>query len=722
MHNCAHALYSMKKLYICTILLFVSLPFFAQRRSMSQAMNIIREQTTNSISISKSKEMNGIPDTQQINTVYAPYYFIKDSINGKTFIVSGDERMYSILGEFESVADNSELPAALLDILKLYEERYKAIDGIDKQSSMPITLEDVSPIISSVWGQGTPFNDKCPTGTPSGCVATAMAQIMNHYKYPNKGNGRFSYTTRTRWYNCSCDFSNTNFIWDNIKLDYSNEPNNTSRAAVADLLYACGVSVSMDYDKDGSGAYCVDIPFALSEYFRYNKNIICINRSYYSTSEWYSLLSKELTEGRPVIYTGVDSRTGGHAFIVDGSRSEDGKVHVNWGWNGKFDGYYHLDAMNPDKYKFSSNQNMIIHITPDDTGIREDIFYMNDFYVSSSLQMNTSCAFTLGGLLCFSNKSTYADNRNRFSGYAGLALFDSNNHFLRTLCETEIKEMNAYSTKKSITLSFTPNGEMLPDGEYLIKPYVRPLDIEIITPIRTLRGEKDSYKLTIIDGAINGGKAPQPEDNSEIVWMETFEQEALNISVFNKTVIGNSSWRERMVMMISETLPEAYNGKGYAYLDFYNTSLNGARSVNQLKTNSIFLNSNNDYTLSFAYRKYSRNMESQESITIKSSTDGLNWTDLEELSVLNTSQWLTETLDVPYSQHIYLLLEGSIGRGSSLFIDNICLRKKDKTGITTVSNRQENDVIYDFMGRKKNKDEISNSGIYIINGRKYLIK
>ena len=238
-------------------------------------------------------------------------------------------------------ASIGEYPEGLKSLISLYIEEYNILQSVESEDSdMIIHLSsaapEISPLLKTRWGQNSPFNDKCPRGCPSGCVATAMAQIMNYYEYPDMGLGYFSYTSRSRMLKLSYDFGANSFSWSDMADYYSTFTNESQKEAVSNLLFACGVSVSMDYNNNGSGAYDIDVPFALINYFNYNDNTICLQRDYYDSEEWFSRLYTELKEGRPVLYCGADSKQGGHAFVVDGCRSSDNKVHVNWGWDGNF--------------------------------------------------------------------------------------------------------------------------------------------------------------------------------------------------------------------------------------------------------------------------------------------------------------------------------------------------------------------------------------------------
>ena len=205
----------------------------------------------------------------------------------------------------------------------------------------------VAPLIQTFWDQDDPYNQLCPTvsgtATYTGCVATAMAQVMKFWNWPIQGNGSKSY----RWNSqtLSVNFGNTTYDWANMTNTYDENSTEAQQTAVATLMYHCGVSVSMSYGTDGSGAYSTDVDDALTSYFRYNSSTISYKTKQSYPSSWLDLLKTDLNAGRPVYYSGSGTG-GGHAFVCDGYDS-DNYFHFNWGWSGMYDGYFLVSNLNP---------------------------------------------------------------------------------------------------------------------------------------------------------------------------------------------------------------------------------------------------------------------------------------------------------------------------------------------------------------------------------------
>lgn len=202
----------------------------------------------------------------------------------------------------------------------------------------------VGPLIQTKWNQRSPYNDLCPSGTVTGCVATAMAQVMKFWEHPTMGTDSHSYT----WNNqtLSADFGATTYDWDNMTNTYNSSSNETQKLAVATLMYHCGVSVEMKYNTSSS-AKTYDVMSALQTYFSYAPCMRYKSKNGYSHEVWITMLKRELYDGRPLQYRGSDAGgNGGHSFVCDGYDSDD-NFHFNWGWGSYCDGYYSISNMNP---------------------------------------------------------------------------------------------------------------------------------------------------------------------------------------------------------------------------------------------------------------------------------------------------------------------------------------------------------------------------------------
>lgn len=219
-------------------------------------------------------------------------------------------------------------------------------------------LPVVEPLIQQRWDQGTPFNLYVPSGCPTGCVATAMAQIMKYWEWPVKGTGEHSYYAPLYGQQYA-NFGATTYDWANMIDYYGNGSSQEEREAVATLMYHCGVSVDMNYEPSGSGAYSGDVPGAISTYFSYTDRSAFISKGG-NYDEWITLLKSNIDQRFPIYYSGHGD-DGGHAFICDGY-DVDGLFHFNFGWGGSYNNYLLIDGEN---FEYSGSQGVVVDFVPD---------------------------------------------------------------------------------------------------------------------------------------------------------------------------------------------------------------------------------------------------------------------------------------------------------------------------------------------------------------------
>ena len=239
-------------------------------------------------------------------------------------------------------------------------------------SLLPKIKTEVKPLLTTQWGQGTPYNNNCPTAPSSsahcltGCIATAMAQVMKYYRYPVQGMGSVSYQYRgddAKQHTVEVDFTKSTYQWDLMKNNYSSSAQATTaeQDAVARLMADCGAAVQMQYGQYDSGAYDMDIAQAMVKHFGYDPSIKYMGGyEELSDSLWFCTLYEQLSAGRPVLYGGVTESYGAHSFVIDGYDKE-GRFHVVYGLGGG-DGFYDLN-----KIRYRYGRSMTINIFPAQT-------------------------------------------------------------------------------------------------------------------------------------------------------------------------------------------------------------------------------------------------------------------------------------------------------------------------------------------------------------------
>ena len=311
----------------------------------------------------------------------APYYIFNASDGQGYVIVSGDERAQEVLGYSDTGHISEEtMPCGMKMLLDLYAEEISSLpqtlqnEGgqveMDEPLSAPKKVRDsrtnINAMVSCQWGQSSPYNGQCPTSGSSrcivGCAATAMSQVLyywGHQKgYDIKATAIPAYTTRSQGIKCG-ELPATTFDWANMKDRASSD------AAAAKLCRYVGQSIEMDYGTGNSEAWGSDMAPAYREYFGIDNHVRAIFRTDYDYNEWEKFIYDEMEAGRPVILCGVyySSGWGGHGFVCDGYQVSTDKYHINWGWNGSYDGYFSLTALNSSGSTGTGSGNYSLYLT-----------------------------------------------------------------------------------------------------------------------------------------------------------------------------------------------------------------------------------------------------------------------------------------------------------------------------------------------------------------------
>ncbi len=285
------------------------------------------------------------------------YYVFNNGQNAGFVIMAGDDCADEVLGYADNGKfDPNDIPDNMEAFLKGYVEEIEAARARHSSPNntdvaVEVTRKVVAPLIQTHWNQEDPYNQMCYNNSGqqcvTGCVATALAQVMYYHKWPQGStNSVPAYTSE--YGDSFSTLSPTTFKWDKMKPVYVNtgEDDENAELAVAELMWYCGHSVKMNYNPNESGGYESYIPEALKDYFNYPGNPQWVLRDSYTTEEWDELIYNELKYGRPVLYGANTSSGSGHEFICDGYDGH-GLYHINWGWGGQSDGYFRLQALRP---------------------------------------------------------------------------------------------------------------------------------------------------------------------------------------------------------------------------------------------------------------------------------------------------------------------------------------------------------------------------------------
>ena len=352
----------MKKLLLLTaIFLFAALPLMAGRVSPETAQKAAQTFLNNNGA--KSTQLTDLSEAADFANLYI------FNANPGFVVMAADDCVQPILGySFENTFVANDMPDNVRGWLQGYNDEIQhAIESKMKATSETAKLwKDlmegntktgeatpiVGPLVQTTWNQNAPYNNLCPkrgsTRTVTGCVATAMAQVMKYWNHPAVGTGSNSYSWNSQ--TLSADFGSTTYEWANMTNKYNSNSTSAQKTAVATLMYHCGVSVNMNYNTSGNGgssASTYNVMNALQTYFSYAPFMRYKSKDDYGDELWIDMLKKELNDGRPMQYRGSDAGgAGGHSFVCDGYDSDD-NFHFNWGWGSYCDGYYSVNDMEP---------------------------------------------------------------------------------------------------------------------------------------------------------------------------------------------------------------------------------------------------------------------------------------------------------------------------------------------------------------------------------------
>lgn len=593
----------MRKKLLALALAIIPMLGFSQHRSETEAITIaqkfwgndanrakLKAVSQNRLSQAKARAMKKAAVAPTSNSKQS-FYVINDEEHNRFVIVSSDDRLYKILGFSDNgIFDSETAPIGLIDMLNNYDEQYtsvysdldKATKGVQKNYS----FTPVQPLIQSRWDQSDPYNYDCPKDIKStsgkncvtGCVATAMAQVMNFWKYPESGTGSNSYTSSTQRIYQSMDFSSVHFDWDNMLNEYNSDATETQKSAVATLMHATGVSVSMDY-ADVSGAYAIDMAYALSHFWKYNPNVSYKKKQYYSDEVWNQLILSELSEGHPILYAG-QGNSGGHQFVLDGC-NEEGMYHFNFGWDGSGDGYYTLEVLAPvyDIYGFqfplgdyTSKQEMVCYVVPHEYGQHNGEFYASSSLGLSSVKVGSSKYVMSTIYNCDANSTINISGNTGFTGEIGVGLFDKDFQFVKSLCKSNVKINGGYG--KSLWENVTFDSSTFAEGsQYYIALYAHSDKIGY-SIARTEKGAEDYYLATVKNGNISFEPMKQMGEATPIV-----NDVVTGLYNATSTLADGSavSWQINLWQDESDTtkywisnLDPMAKKKGYAYEDGWN--------------------------------------------------------------------------------------------------------------------------------------------------------
>ena len=499
-----------KNRLLVLLMLCMSIGLLAQAAPITQLQ--AKQEATNFL-LSKQKANSNLKFAAKGNTSVqaatsnnAAYYIFNIGNNQGFVIVSGDDRINPILGySDEGNFDEAKTPANMKNMLNEYAQQISMLDKVSNVKgaiaatrNVVDTRNSIAPLLTTKWDQARPYWNKCPQvqnedgeyePSYTGCVATAMSQIMKYYNYPAQttqmipsyqygyGTGNMGeYITQY-----TEDLPVTTFDWAHMIDSYNGSEDEVYTDAVATLMLYVGHAAHMTYALTASGTTDPYIPKAFNNYFDYNAQLVY--RSDYDQQAWEDMVYQELVAGRPMVYNGRAGSGGGHSFVCDGYEMGD-YYHINWGWGGLGNGYFQLAIMNPhaagigastSAEGYNIDQTAIIGITPGYSGQGQvnHVLTVYNMYYSGNRELERGS----NGFSLYKRRQvvvTAEDHIDDGTKYArGIALYDSNNNFVEM-----IASMTYYTSAISVTDKWPDSnsstyyyfGKNISNGTYKIVP------------------------------------------------------------------------------------------------------------------------------------------------------------------------------------------------------------------------------------------------------------
>ena len=664
----------------------------SEKQAHSIALNFMTERQMKSAHVQLAHKSARLASS---SSEVAYYVFNASAQDGGYVIVAGDDLAPAVLGYSDSgTFDPSDVPPAMAELLDGYAAQIQAIGRGYCAAQLPSSGAAIRPLVKACWSQNSPYNILFPflsngKHAMTGCVATAMAQVMHYYKWPSRPSQPIPAYTTKELSIFMPELPVVDFAWDQMQNTYQTTDTVSAAArAVATLSLYCAQSVNMNFMTGGSSASASDLPAVMSSYFGYKPSARYVLRMNYSSSTWNDMIYSELAASRPVVMRGANAG-GGHAFICDGYDG-NGMFHINWGWNGDSNGYFLLNVLNSDTqdlgfvsddaYGYIKNQEAVVGIEPGPGGTSVFELTSSDMTLDSYSGSRTSSSGTFSAIVSgeFHNKTSQT-----MAVDMGWGLYRGD-ELLTTLYSTYIATLrpNYYVPLKNKTLTF---GGGLTSGTYRIKPIYSERNAGKWRPCV-------GANLNYIEVTINGNSC-------------TFKGcgalGSPNYRVGNINVEGNMHPNRPLEISVELTnLGDSYNDELYMHVNGKMKAM-GLVSLEKGETGHVFYHlvpeSTGTYTLSFSFNENGSSPIATRSVTIvampaaslSASVQVLNVSDSHnrvitsdkfsvEMTVTNTG---TSRYDEDISLRLYKHIYGNTGTAVQGVKRRVSLAAGEKTTV-----------------------------------------
>jgi hypothetical protein len=473
----------MKKLYLFLAIILSFSHIFSGSVSESDALLVAKTQFKLVAHLPSINDVDGqlaysMDYHKADNSLVKAFYVFNMNNESGFVIVAGDDKITPIIAYSDEGAFNgNDLPEGVNKLMMMYRNQIANIaNDVNILAHPSITSKwdayindrvvisssrstNVGPLTTTKWSQSPYYNKDCPgVDAPTGCVQTAITQVMKYWNHPVQGKGNYSFNHNV-YGTLSANFGSTTYDWANMPIKLNSSSDTTEVNAVAKLMYHVGVAMDADYSEDGTGAYTQRCKIILPQFFGYKTGIKTVARSWHSATSWKGKMQTELDAGRVIVHEGFcPDPSAGHAFVVDGYDTT-GKFHFNWGWSGSYNGFFETDSLSPGgTYTWNQGQKIFTHIEP--LPSVADIKLASNVVVNPAI-INFNDTFNVAVSIANFGTSVY-------NGSYRVSLFDENDNNVGNVDTVFTQSINVGD---SIHLNFPSSGLAITPGVYKLGVY-----------------------------------------------------------------------------------------------------------------------------------------------------------------------------------------------------------------------------------------------------------
>ena len=568
----------MRKFYISLLtIVFAAIQIFAAPVDPERALEIANDFWASNVSLKKSTRSRLVPTEGALKVSsrtasskeHATYYVFTEAENNGFVIVSGDDRLNPIVG-YSTNAVSGETPPALTAWLEEYSNYVDDIregKAIPSQNNARQASSHIEPMLVTAWNQDKPYNNMCPMldgkRTYTGCGNTAAAQVMRFHKWPASPIADIEWNNNITGEIEFCELTSHVYDWDNMLYNYTSDYSETEADAVALLMADLGKATQSSYMQEVTGNNAPNILHALVHVFNYSPEAFVAERNCYTYEEYIALIRENLNNRQPIIYCGYGQDfNGGHGFVCDGIDEND-LLHIDWGWDGVFNGYFDMALLEPEgngiggfSNRYNVSQHAIMNIKPRaegevNKGGTPIMEYMTAYDTESEEEVRElSCEFVDGMakvnvLFCIYNTS-----HSDAEGSIGFGIMNMDGILTRdidfgepSIYPISITETHEYDYTLNVS-NVNGSEDYLPAGKYIVRGFFKNTEEEV----EYIRSACNGLILEVTENAITLS-SPMPNYELDKFHIVTMPEHSTEDFIFNATFANNSKINRTVVLV-----------------------------------------------------------------------------------------------------------------------------------------------------------------------------